>query len=61
MIPLHLQATIEQRLRQQPAVALLGSRQVGKTTLAKLVDANHPGAIVLDLERESDRTAFARP
>jgi predicted AAA+ superfamily ATPase len=61
MINRHLQATIERRLQQYPAVALLGPRQVGKTTLARAVAAGHPGAIVLDLERESDRAVLTRP
>ena len=61
MILRHLQALVEQRLQQYPAVALLGPRQVGKTTLAKAVAANHPGAIVLDMERQSDRAVLTRP
>lgn len=40
---------------------LLGPRQVGKATLALSVAAAHPGAIVLDLEREGDRAAIAQP
>lgn len=60
MIARHLQPVIARRLRQYPAVALLGPRQVGKTTLAKTVAAEHAGAIVLDLERPSDRAVLAR-
>ncbi len=56
-----LQALIERRLAQSPAVALLGPRQVGKTTLAQAVAASHPGALLLDMERESDRAAVSRP
>ena len=33
-IPRYLSARLEERLRLFPAVALLGPRQVGKTTLA---------------------------
>lgn len=47
-------------LRRQPAVVLLGPRQVGKTTLARALVASMPGAIFLDLEREADRTQLAR-
>lgn len=61
MIRRHLQTIIEQRLQHYPAVALLGPRQVGKTTLAKAVAANHQGAILLDMERESDRAVLTRP
>ncbi len=61
MILRKLQSVVDQRLRSSPAVALLGPRQVGKTTLAKAVAAQHPQAIWLDLERESDRAAVSRP
>jgi predicted AAA+ superfamily ATPase len=43
-------------LRQFPAVALLGPRQVGKTTLAlDLADELGEGSVYLDLELPSDR------
>ena len=41
-------------LQQFPAVALLGPRQVGKTTLAFLL-AEELGGIYLDLESPSDQ------
>ncbi len=56
-----LQPVIENRLHHAPAVALLGPRQVGKTTLSRAVAAQHPGALLLDLERESDRAVLLRP
>jgi predicted AAA+ superfamily ATPase len=55
------QSIVEQRLAQYPAVAVLGPRQVGKTTLAQAIAAQHAGAMLLDMERESDRAAVARP
>ena len=61
MIERNLQRVVQQRLRQYPAVALLGPRQVGKTTLAKTIAAQYPRAMLLDLERESDRAAVERP
>jgi len=61
MISRELQALIERRLRQTPAVVMLGPRQVGKTTLAKSIAAQYPGAIVLDLERASDRASLQQP
>ncbi len=61
MLKRHLQPIVERRLAQFPAVALLGPRQVGKTTLAQAVAASHAGALLLDLERESDRAALAQP
>jgi predicted AAA+ superfamily ATPase len=41
-------------LGRAPAVALLGPRQVGKTTLAGVVAAEFPGTLYLDLEKASD-------
>ena len=61
MLTRHLRGLIEQRLHQGPAVVLLGPRQVGKTTLAQAVAARDPDALVLDLERESDRAVLDRP
>lgn len=40
-------------LQNRPAVALLGPRQVGKTTLALEIAAAHP-SVYVDLERPSD-------
>lgn len=48
-------------LSQQPAVALLGPRQSGKTTLAAEIARQRPGAILLDLERDSDRVQLTNP
>jgi uncharacterized protein len=48
-------------LSQQPAVALLGPRQSGKTTLAAEIARQRPGAILLDLEKESDRVQLTNP
>lgn len=61
MIERQLQCLTEDRLRQSPAVVLLGPRQVGKTTLARTIAARHPNAMVLDLEREADRAALQQP
>ena len=61
MFSRQLQSVIENRLQHAPAVVLLGPRQVGKTTLAQTVAAQHPGALLLDLERESDRAVLRRP
>ena len=61
MIDRNLHTLLAERLRQQPAVVLLGPRQVGKTTLAREVAASTPNALFLDLEREADRARLARP
>jgi predicted AAA+ superfamily ATPase len=50
-----IETALERALARAPVVALIGARQVGKTTLArKLKDQVH-GAIYLDLERIADR------
>ena len=49
-----LSATLAGDLGQFPAVALLGPRQCGKTTLAQRM-VHERGALYLDLERPSDR------
>ena len=60
MITRQLATAIEQRLRQFPAVALLGPRQVGKTTLARATLAE--GQVVyLDLENPADLEKLADP
>ena len=45
--------TVIDDLAHFPAVAILGPRQVGKTTLAKSVIAAWPDSLYLDLERHS--------
>jgi len=60
MISRHLYQTIIDRLSQFPAVALLGPRQVGKTTLANQV-AEQFSSIYLDLELPSDLAKLADP
>lgn len=49
------------RLQANPAVALLGARQVGKSTLAEMVIEQFPDAMYLDLERPSDLNKLADP
>ena len=49
------------QLAWQPALVLLGPRQVGKTTLARELAATMPDALFLDLEREADRARLADP
>ncbi|HEY6552512.1 MAG TPA: ATP-binding protein [Vicinamibacteria bacterium] len=55
-------AAIEGRLRRFPVVALLGARQVGKTTLAREVARRFPGpSTVFDLERAADVALLTDP
>lgn len=60
MIPRRLLPALTSALAETPAAALLGPRQVGKTTLALEV-ANGRPAVHLDLESEADRTKLAEP
>lgn len=52
---------IDHALSWSPAVALLGPRQVGKSTLARAVAQQRRGSIVLDLERAQSRDRLALP
>ncbi len=61
MIERTLTQLLEERLAFYPGMVLLGPRQVGKTTLARLIAARHPGALFLDLERPADRAQLAEP
>lgn len=62
MLNRNLMPTLLERLAESPAVALLGPRQVGKTTLA-LETAAKSGrpTLYLDLESEADRAKLAQP
>ena len=51
---------LAEELQSSPAVALLGPRQVGKTTLALEVAKTVP-SLYLDLESERDRAKLAQP
>jgi predicted AAA+ superfamily ATPase len=56
----HLLPLLTEELQHSPAVALLGPRQSGKTTLA-LEAAKSIPSIYLDLESERDRAKLAQP
>jgi hypothetical protein len=60
MIPRRLLSALTSALAEVPAVALLGPRQAGKTTLALEVAGSRP-SIYLDLESEADRAKLAEP
>lgn len=61
MLNRRLYPIIEHALEQFPAVALLGPRQAGKTTLARTITASRAGSLYLDLERPSDLAKLADP
>lgn len=46
------------RLQNNPAVALLGPRQCGKSTLARMILEQIPDTLMLDLERPADRAVL---
>lgn len=60
MIKRRLTSILVQRLREVPAVILLGPRQVGKTTLALEIGRKQE-VIYLDLESEADRARLSEP
>jgi predicted AAA+ superfamily ATPase len=60
MIKRSLVPRLEEAIAHTPAVALLGPRQVGKTTLALEVGQRFD-ALYLDLESEQDRAKLALP
>ena len=52
---------VQLELGRSPAVAILGARQVGKTTLARQIAALRSDALYLDLESNDDRARLAQP
>lgn len=60
LIPRRARKTIEEALRREPAVALLGPRGVGKTSLALGVAEERDG-LYLDLEEPADRQKLRDP
>jgi uncharacterized protein len=60
MIPRWIHNQLQDTLNHYPAVALLGARQVGKTTLALHLSQNAP-ARYLDLESPDDRLKLTDP
>ena len=60
MFSRHILPLLVEELQSSPAVALLGPRQSGKTTLA-LEAAKSVPSLYLDLESERDRAKLAQP
>jgi uncharacterized protein len=61
MIARSVTPSIEHSLAEQAAVAIIGPRQVGKTTLAREIADKRPGSLYLDLEAREDRDRLAEP
>ena len=60
MIERRIALNLTERLDETPAVALLGPRQVGKTTLARTIGERRP-SLYLDLESDADRARLTEP
>lgn len=60
MLPRRLLPQLTAALAESPAVALLGPRQAGKTTLALDLARTRP-SIYLDLESDTDRAKLSEP
>ena len=60
MIPRRICPSVTDALARQAAVALIGPRQVGKTTLATSI-AEQTSSLYLDLESREDRAKLADP
>lgn len=60
MIPRRAAQTVRDALQRQAAVAIIGPRQVGKTTLAQDI-ADETPSIYLDLEAPEDRAKLTDP
>lgn len=60
MLPRRLSARLNYLINHNPAVVLLGPRQVGKTTLALEIAGQRP-CVYLDLENEDDRAKLTNP
>jgi uncharacterized protein len=57
----NITSLMREALSKSPAVALLGPRQVGKTTLAKSLPSEIKDTLYLDLERSSDLRKLEHP
>lgn len=60
MIPRRILPQLEKALARESAVALMGPRQVGKTTLALQIGETRP-SVYLDLEAAADREKLSDP
>ena len=61
MIDRPIATQVSELMREFAVVALLGPRQVGKTTLALEWASRHPGAVYLDLEDPADLARLTDP
>ena len=57
----HITKTVQERLKNNPVVAILGPRQCGKSTLAREILSSIKNSIYLDLEKPSDFNKLNEP
>ncbi|NWH05810.1 ATP-binding protein [Desulfobacter latus] len=60
-IPRFLAEKIRNKIKQMPAVSILGPRQCGKSTLAREILKSMTNTVYLDLERPSDVNKLRDP
>lgn len=60
-LPRNIEPELQECLIDFPAVAVLGPRQCGKSTLARKIIAKQPNAKYLDLEKPADLTKLQEP
>jgi uncharacterized protein len=60
-LPRQISKNVRIKIRRNPAVAILGPRQCGKTTLAQHLAKEQDNAIYLDLEHPGDRAKLSDP
>jgi predicted AAA+ superfamily ATPase len=61
MISRQTESIVRDKLTRYPVVVILGSRQTGKTTLARLIAHSTPEAHLFDLEKPHDQNRLAQP
>lgn len=61
LIPRKAEDAVYQHLDIFPAVAILGPRQCGKSTLVKMMLENHPDFLYLDLQNRADLAKLNEP
>ena len=61
LIKRHLYGELRESLEYNPVVALIGPRQCGKSTLAKMIQAEFPASLYLDLENPFDLAKLVHP
>ncbi len=61
MINRYLNKHLKESLKEFPAVAILGPRQCGKSTLAKMIIKELTEVVYIDIEKPSDRIKLSDP